>query len=60
MVIFLIPTIVKFAVSLVSDSGVTAAGCVERAIESSKDDLSSCEINYDELGSIDNSENTEN
>lgn len=44
MVLFLIPTIVKFAIGLVSDIGVKAFQCMDYA---QNGDLSSCEVDYE-------------
>ena len=48
MVLFLIPTIVRFAIGLVSDVGVTAAECMDWALNK---DLSICEVDYENFGS---------
>ena len=53
VVLFLVPTIVNFAISLLGNAGEnavsTAAGCIELAQELTKDELQLCKIDYENL-----------
>lgn len=56
VVLFLVPTIVKFAIGLVSDANnesnaaVKAASCIELATNSSASELEQWEVDYENLG----------
>lgn len=47
--LFLVPTIVNFAIGLVSNLGVTAFGCIEYA---KTGDLSVCEVDYSTMDEL--------
>ena len=58
IVLFLVPTISNFAISLVSNIGVEAAKCIEIAKDHT-DDLSRYEIDYDTFEPAGNTNNNE-